>query len=559
MLFAQKQPLHEKKIYTSPDGKLYIQKSLPIYLKMSYKTDTKDSSVILRSATAKQYPNPVYFESEGLNTIHHPWAVDRNTMQTKLPKQDVVFSIYADSRPPQTSVSFGNTKPMKRGGELFINGNAEIFLTAKDELSGVEKTMFSIDSAEYTEYIKPLVLDKEKMYMLKYYSYDHVGNVESFKTLELIIDRSKPKTILEIKGDHFENVLAGNAQLILRTEDFSSGIGHLVYKLDDNPERNYTMPFRTTLLNAGEHKLIYYAVDNVGNKEEQQVYDFYVDKTPPTILQEIIGKTFMINGKEFSSGRSQLKLTTIDNKAGVKAVYYSINDGDFILYEKPVLLSAVNGKISVKAYAIDNVNNRCQVSENASADKVPYIDLTGPNLAYSFTGPVFISFDTIYISLKTKIHMKASDGESGVNNIQYKIDTSILTTYSAPFSIEQEGIHTIGYIGTDNVDNTNISSFKVLEDNTGPVIYPRFSSPARNSLSEEGKSTTVYPTHVVLFLSATDYQSGYDHMTYILNGTAEKPCPGSVKALPGKNIVTVKAYDKLGNETSMVIEFVAQK
>ena len=559
LVFSQKQPQHERKIYHSPEGKLYIQKSLPLYLQMSPTSENKkDSAVCLRNNDA-QYPHPIHFTSEGLNTIHHPWAVDRNTLLVKLPKQDVVFQIYADSRPPQTAINFGNTHPMKRSGTLYLNGNTEITFEAKDELSGVEKTMYSIDSAEYKEYTSRIMLDKEKTYVLKYYSFDHVGNVELLKTLELSIDRSLPKTLLEIKGDHYEDVISGNAQIILTTADKPSGIAHLIYQLDDSPEHNYTQPIKTSLLKQGDHKLIYYAIDNVGNKESQETYNFYVDKTPPTILQETIGKSFMVNGKEFSSGHSQLKLTTLDNKAGVKAVYYSINGNEFKLYEKPVLLSAINGKFSVKAYAIDNVNNKSQVSEDTNTDKVPYIDLTGPSLDYSFTGPVFVTSDTVYINHITKVHLKAYDNESGVSMIQYKIDTAGLVTYDSPFFISQEGSHTIGYMGFDNVDNTNISSFKVTEDNSGPIIFPRFSSIPKGSLTENGENFTVYPNHVVLFVAATDFASGYDHMIYSLNGSVEKPCLGSIKALPGKNKVTVKAYDKLGNETATTIEFVTQK
>jgi hypothetical protein len=559
IVFCQKQPQHEKKIYNSPEGKLYVQKSLSLYLQMSSVSENKkDSSVYLRNNDAPK-PHPICFTAEGLNTIHHPWAVDRNTLLVKLPKQDVVFQIYADSRPPQTAINFDKIKPIKRNGKLYLNGNAEITFEAKDELSGVEKTLYSIDSAEYREYNSPFILDKEKTYVLKYYSFDHVGNDEQLKTLELTIDRSLPKTLLEIKGDHYEDVISGNAQIILTTTDKPSGIAHLIYQLDESPERNYLQPVKTSMLKQGDHKLVYYAIDNVGNKETQEVYNFYVDKTPPTILQEIVGKSFMINGKEFSSGHSQLKLTTLDNKAGVKAVYYSINDGEFKLYEKPVLLSAVNGKFAVKAYAIDNVNNRSQVSEDASTDKIPYIDLTGPSLDYSFTGPVFITSDTVYINHVTKVHLKAHDNESGVSMIQYKVDTVGLVTYDAPFSISQDGLHTIGYMGFDNVDNTNISSFKVTEDNAGPVIFPRFSTLPKGSSTENGENFTVYPIHVVLFIAATDFGSGYDHMTYTLNGSAEKPCLGSIKALPGKNKVTVKAYDKLGNETTTTIGFITQK
>jgi len=268
-----------------------------------------------------------------------------------------------------------------------------------------------------------------------------------------------------------------------------------------------------------------------------------------------MGKSFMVNGKEFSSGRSQLKLTTIDNKAGVKAVYYSINNGEFKPYEKPVMLSTVNGSMSVKAYAIDNVNNRSQVSEEANASKVPYIDLSGPQLNYNFLGPFFASTDTIYISSRTKVQLRAYDKEAGLNNIQYKIDDTELKTYDTPFSIDKEGLHTIEYIGTDNVDNTSTSSIKVMVDNTGPTIYSHFSAAPKGILSEQGKNITLYPGHVVLFIAATDIQSGYDHMTYILNSLKERAFTGYINILPKKSEITIKAYDKLGNETVTTLEF----
>jgi hypothetical protein len=552
-LFAQKQSVHEKKVYTAPDGRVYIQKSMPVYVLISSKPGSKDSATLLKNSNIPKYSNPMYFDTEGRNTFRHPWMVDTTTW--KMSKEEVIFEVYADSHPPISQISFGTAKPLTQNNKLYINGSTEITLVAKDELAGVEKIMVSIDTSEYKEYTSPMVLDKEKEYTFKYYSFDHVGNVEPLHVLTLIIDKTKPKTVYEIKGDHYENTLAGNAQIILKTEDGSSGITKILYKLDDHPEYIYNGPFKVSNLPQGEHKLVFYAVDKVGNTEEQNNLDFYVDKTPPTIIQEIIGKSFMVNGKEFSSGRAQLKLTTIDNKAGVKSVHYSINNGEYQLYDKPVYLSAVNGSMFIKAYAVDNVNNRSQVSEEADASRVPYIDLSGPQLNYNFLGPFFISLDTIYISSKTKIQLKAYDREAGLNNIQYQIDGGELKTYDEPIVIDKESLHTVQYIGTDNVDNTNTGSVKVMVDNTGPVIYYHFSTEPKGVISEQGNTYILYPHHVVLFIAATDAESGYDHMTFSNNGSKEKLFTGYINVLAKRNDITIKAYDKLGNVTVTNLKF----
>ncbi len=552
---SQKLIIPEKKIYESPDGKIYIQKDLPVYLRIGTSPDNPANTVQLNSETTSQYANPMYFDTEGYNSFHSPSAVDKVTKQVKLPKEDIIFEVYADSHPPVTTIHFGDSKVFKKNGKIHLNGKIAITFTAKDELSGVDKIMYSLDSADYKEYSTPLNLEIEKEYVLKYYSYDNVGNIENVKRVVIVINKAKPGTTIEIKGDRSENILSGRAAIVLKTEPDISGIAKTVIKFDDRPERNYIEPVSMALLSQGDHKLIYYSVDNVGNQEDTHEFDFYVDKTPPTILQDIAGKSFLVNGKEYSSGQSMLKITAIDNKAGVKEVFYSINNGSFKLYEKPVLLNSAKGILNIKVYATDKVNNRSEINDNANSTKIPYIDLSGPVMNYSFTGPVFITGDTIFISNKTKIHLSAIDYESGVNNIQFNIDKGVSTSYQTPFSIEKEGTHFIEFIGTDNVENTTTSSFNITVDNSGPVIYPRFSTLPKGNTDEKDTAVKVYPSHVVLFVAATDIGSGYDHMLYSINDLPSKLFSGLISGFGTNNSIIIKAYDKLGNETVDSVRF----
>jgi hypothetical protein len=559
LVFGQKPIVPEKKIYSSPTGRLYVQKSLPLYMHMDFGTDDKKNSALLKNVNDPKNGNPIYLEKEGLNTFHSPYAVDPVTRKIAFPKQLVLFEVYADSRPPVTQIGFGLGKTANRDGKLYISEKAEITLRASDEISGVDKIYYSIDSADYKEYTSPIVLENEKEYTFQYYSTDHVGNMEKLKMIKLVVDKSKPRTTFEIKGDRFENVLSGRSVIVFNTSDNFSAIKTLNVKLDGKPLRSFSGSLHTSGLAEGDHKLEYYAENIVGNQEDTQVFDFYVDRTGPTILEDIIGKKFMSNGKEFSSGSSQLKLTALDNKAGVKAIYYSINKSEYKLYERPVFLRAVTGKISVRAYAVDKVNNKNQAEDEENSELLPYVDLTGPMIKYHLTGPQFVASDTIYISSKTKINFSGFDSESGLNNIQYIIDNKDPDKYSNPFSIAGEGQHSIDYIGTDNVDNTTTQNFKVLVDNTGPVLIPTFSTSPKGKVTENGRTFDVYPGHICLFIAATDVESGYDHMSYSLNGSPEKLFTGFLRGFPPKSNVTVKVYDKLGNETQLKLEFVVSK
>jgi hypothetical protein len=554
-VFGQQLIEPEKKIYQAPDGKLYFPKATPVYFSVGLnKTDT---SALNQSALLSS--NPVSFSKEGINVLGSPSAVDPQTKKIIWPKQDVVFEVYVDGHPPVTNVSFGGAKTLKKDGKIYIGGNVRITLTAKDEIAGVDKVLYSIDKSGYKEYTESIVLEESKEYSIKYYAYDHVGNKESLKQIDLVIDNTKPETSFKINGDTYEHVLAGNNTIVFSTADNLSGIAAIKIKVDEKPLLNFSGTIHCSALSQGEHKIEYYAEDNVGNREKPQVYSFYIDRTAPTILQDIIGKTFMSNGKEYSSGRAQLKLMALDNKAGVKAVYYSINNGKFKLYEKPVFLNAVKGRMSVKAYAVDKVNNKSQAAEEANEQRLPYVDLTGPFMHNRFLGPIFVANDTTYISKITKIQFNGIDNESGLYNIQYAIDNHENSLYKTPFSIEKEGPHTIDYVGTDNVDNTTTQNLKVVVDNTGPIIYTRFSETAKGSVNDNGVLRNVYPGYVCLFVAATDFVAGYDHMTYALNGSAERLFSGFITGFQNKNEIVINAYDKLGNKSSVSLSFNAGK
>jgi hypothetical protein len=180
-------------------------------------------------------------------------------------------------------------------------------------------------------------------------------------------------------------VLSGRAKISLASSDNLSGVRHILYSIDDKPFQQYYHPLSMAILTEGDHKLKYYAVDEVDNREVEKEFDFFVDKTPPLLVDEIMGNSFMVNGREYSSGRSKLKLTAMDNKAGLREIKYSINNEEYQSYSAPFYLTTVNGSLSVKSYAIDNVGNKSEASEKSTRNQISYVDLTGPQLKYNFS------------------------------------------------------------------------------------------------------------------------------------------------------------------------------
>ena len=555
VLFSQTQLNHEKKIWISPEGRIYINKELPVYIRLATSPDDEAESVLLKSEVTTQYSNPMYFDTEGYNTVRSPSCVDTVTKKTVYPQQDIIFEVYADSKSPNTKADFGGAYSFVKEGKTHCKGGLELKLKAKDEVSGVAAIYFSIDGQPFKEYTTPIAINEQKEYTIKYYAVDNVGNVEDVQSKIVVVDKTIPRTSLKIEGDSYNNIISGRSLIVLTGED-EYGLENTYYSIDEGDMKAYKYKINAKYLSQGEHKLHYYSVDEVKNEESMKEYAFYIDKTPPVIVEELVGNTMIINGREFSSGRTKLKLTTFDNKAGVKEIYYSINEGEYQLYKEPFYLSSASGNIRLKTYAVDNVNNKSSASGQTERSSIPYIDLTGPSVLYSFRGPSFVIEDTVFINKTTQVIISGRDSEAGFDKVEYNIDNRGTKVYEQPFSIEDEGVHKIVLTGYDKVENTSINILNLVVDNTGPEVYHQFSTP---SLHENGDSlkTKVYPKHIVLFLSSFDEMVGYDRMYYQINTLAERVYSGEIKNLAGGKDynIKVRALDKLGNQTEEKISF----
>jgi hypothetical protein len=552
-VIAQQKPDYDLKVYLSPEGRLYVNKDLPLYLWLSTSPDENSKKYRLKSEETKKYSNPMYFDMEGYNTFRSPSAVDTSTRKAIYPLHDIVFEVYADATSPVTKLKYGEYKPFVFEGKSYVKSNTQVELKASDVHSGTESINYSINGAPYSKYTGPITFTEEKEYIVKYYAVDNVGNVEETKEITFVYDKTSPVTKYEVEGDEYNKVISARSKIELSAEDIGIGIKRIVYQIDDGKENTYKYPLSTSWMSQGDHTLKYYSIDKVGNKETVRTYSFYVDKSPPTIIEEVVAKTFFANGKEFASGKAQLKLTAFDNKAGVKEIRYSINGSEYEIYEKPVFMTQSSGNMDIKTYAVDNVNNK-SISQTANQKtSIPYIDLSGPSVRHNFSEPNFTTRDTLFINSTTKIYLRAADPEAGVSRIEYRIDGKENLVYDKGFSINEEGVHTISYIGYDNVENTNSNSFFVKVDNTGPVINHQFST---LPLDKQG-TLEQYPKYVILYLSGTDSQTGVNSISYGFGEQVTKiysvPVTGFSK---GEKKMTIKAKDKLGNITTEELQFI---
>lgn len=543
---GQQPKIHEKCIYLNTQTKkLYVQEKLDVYFFMSTSPDGK-GAVKLQSESARA--NPMHFDGSGLHFMQHNDVFEPEVVK---------FEIYADGQTPKTEISYGGAPLYQAKTDLFVGQGIEVNLKFSDLLSGVKETYFSADGAEFALYNAPIKFSTEKSYTFRFYSADNVGNAEEVKIHSIIVDFTSPMTSHTINGEQFQDVLSPRTSISLTAQDALSGVNKIMYKIDDASEKQYFGNIALAGLPEGNHTLTYYSVDHVKNKEAEKTYSFFLDKSAPVVVDEVLGNNFMINGRSFSSGRTKFKLTAVDNKSGVKEIYYSLDNVKYELYDKPFYLPSQTGSRTIKFYSVDNVGNKGGTSSESSKSSLTYVDLTGPSLSYGYQGPSFMTRDTIFINQTTKIQLKALDPEAGLNKITYMVDKSSEVEYKEPFVVQAEGKHTIEYLGYDNVENTNKAEFSFIVDNTAPEVFLKYSTMPNGKKSVDGKSYDLYPPHVVLFFAATDIQVGSEKIYFSLNNTPERLYTGPISGFNKGTIYTLKAriLDKLGNQLIQTYEF----
>jgi hypothetical protein len=557
-VFAQEQKIPEKKYFVDKDDKLYWNRRLPVYIRIA--SSPTDTGYLMKSEVTKQYSNPYYFDNEGYHRIRTDWATDQKTLEMVQPPIEVIWEAYADGIAPESKISFN--KPAKISGKTheYFGDSLSVEIQATDATSGVEQIFYSINGEEYKAYNSAFVINKEGAQKIKYYAVDRVGNAEKPKEKSFNTDLTPPKTYYTITGISEGEIIAVNTKITLTSEDSLSGVHNIFYKIDDGKFIEYKQgtSIPVAQLDDGNHKLIFYSVDKVGNTEPETVFPFYLDKTAPIIASDVLGDRYLMDDKIFFSGRTKMKLTAIDNKSGVADIFYSVNDGKFLKYDQPFYLPSVPGIHVVRYFATDKMQNNSEAGSSKYEQYKHvvsriYVDLTGPILSYEILGNKYKTRDTLFISNKTRIKFNSVDKESGQQYISYSINPDPdETKYSEPVQFNEAGFKHIVYYGYDNVNNRNRTDLEVYVDNEGPEIKYNFNITAKGV--KDG--LPVYPGHVVLFLAATDQLVGANDIYYTLNNEPEKKYALSISGFVRTSInkLKIRATDYLNNETSLELQ-----
>ncbi|EPD67184.1 OmpL47-type beta-barrel domain-containing protein [Streptomyces sp. HGB0020] len=258
-----------------------------------------------------------------------------------------------------------------------------------------------------------------------------------------------------------------------------------------------------------------------------------------------------VNGTQNSQGQyvgsASVAITATDaGGSGVDKIEYAIgDDGAWQPYTAPVVVDQV-GDHKVRYRATDKAGNTAaEKSVSFTVVAPPTDDTTPPDTSATVSGDK--DAEGNYLDMAT-VTVTASDTGSGVNTIEYAVDSGAWQPYTAPVMVHQVGTHTVHYRATDKAGNT--AAEKSVEFT---VVSPpaQDTTPPVTGVSVDGtrNSDGAYIGNAKVTVSAADEGgSGVDRIEYSLDGGPYLAYTAAVTVdRTGSHTVAYRASDKAGN------------
>ena len=408
-----------------------------------------------------------------------------------------LFGVMEDNAPPKTKYMLSGT----RGLNDWFTSDVSVELIASDSLSEIEVTFYSYDKITWTTYDSSIIILKEGLNTLYFYSIDVAQNEETWNSINIRIDKFAPSTQSYVTLLVSNQYVSSNSFITLEGIDSVSGISATSYRINGGPWITYTTPFNL-IGEDGSYLIEFNSTDNAGNSEATVFIHLSLDNTAP-ISSLVVGVPVF---DSYITSDTEINLDALDTDVGLESIYYRISSGAWILYDYPVSIEGLDGQYLFEFYSIDKLGN------SEFPNTISFIlDNTAPISSHTLIGT---SGDNNWFISSVTILLEATDGAGcGVSTILYYLDNGPITEYSEPIVVDIEDGHTIHYWTIDNLGLVEIAensdSFKI--DTYAPTTTHTIDPEYPDGLSDW------YVSSVTISLYSTDATSGVFRIYYCIN------------------------------------------
>lgn len=287
------------------------------------------------------------------------------------------------------------------------------------------------------------------------------------------------------------------------------------YQIDGGTESLYSQAFDISA--EGTTTLDWWATDGVNNEEDPRHHAIVrIDRTPPTVETSAPA--------DWAAPSQTVFLTVADAGVGTDTVSYGLAGADPTTpYPLSGIEIATEGTTTVGYSAVDLLGNE------ATGNVTVRLDGTAPTSSCDATSGWRLPTEPVTLT--------AVDAHSGVGRIDYAVDTDVMQQYDTPFTISDEGTHTISYRATDRAGNRETTQTATVRiDGSSPVT-------AQDVPSQWSSAT------VNVHLTAADLYSGVAATYYSLDGGLPSTLATSVTPISAEGTTTLsyRSLDILGN------------
>ncbi|KUM70275.1 OmpL47-type beta-barrel domain-containing protein [Streptomyces griseorubiginosus] len=272
------------------------------------------------------------------------------------------------------------------------------------------------------------------------------------------------------------------------------------------------------------------------------------DTTAPTARAQVSG-TQNAQGQYVGSASVALTATDEAGGSGVDRIEYAIGDtGAWQPYTAPVVVDQV-GDHKVRYRAVDKAGN-VSAEQSAAFTVVPppSDDTVPPDTSATVSGEK--NPDGTYIDMAT-VTVSASDTGSGVNTIEYAVNSGTWQSYTMPVMVHQVGSHTVRYRATDKAGNVAAEKSVAF---TVVAAAPQDTVPPVTGVTVDGtrNSDGAYVGNARVTVSATDTGgSGVAGIQYSIDAGPYLAYTAPVVVdRAGTHTLAYRATDRAGNTSA---------
>jgi len=239
-----------------------------------------------------------------------------------------------DTTPPETTATLNPPSPDGPGG--WYVSPVQVTLSATDDDSGVDYTMYRINNGTWTTYSSSFIVSDNGHYQVDFYSADNAGNDEAVDNVNFKINISVPTTVATFNPstpDGANGWYLGTVEVTLTASD-PDGINYTKYRVGNTAWQTYTGPFNVST--DGINVVEFYSVDNEGNVEDTKSTTVKIDTEAPAVslLRPQFGYLYLFDrqliplsgGRTVSFGRLTVVASALDDASGIGNVTFYVND-----------------------------------------------------------------------------------------------------------------------------------------------------------------------------------------------------------------------------------------